>query len=138
MGTGVLKSLDWTKRRHITTKREINPVLYKELTFSWKRKIVSAIFEHKIQKEMILNYDQTGLGFTVSNKSTFTGKVVHSVPIANVDDKRQITATFCVNIVGDFLPVQLIYEGVTDKCHPKVLSPIVKTIGLTKILLWST
>ena len=72
---------------------------------------------------MILNFDQTVLGFTAPNKSTFTGKGVHSVTIANVDDKRQITATFCVNIVGDFLPVQLIYGGVTDKCHPKVKFP---------------
>ena len=107
---GVLKSLDWVKRRYTTAKREMNPALYEELTFSWKRKIANAIFEHKIQKEMILNFDQTG-------------KWDHSVPIANVDDKRQITATFCVNIVGDFLPVQLIYGGVTDKCHPKVKFP---------------
>ena len=101
----------------------MNPVLYEELTFSWKRKIANAIFEHKIQKEMILNFDETALGFTAPNKSTFTGKGVHSVPIANVDDKCQITATSCVNIVADFLPVQLIYGGVTDKCHPKVKSP---------------
>ena len=72
---------------------------------------------------MILNFDQTVLGFTAPNKSTFTGKGVHSVPIANVDHKRQITASFCVNIVGDFLPVQLIYRGITDKCHPKVKFP---------------
>ena len=48
---------------------------------------------------MILNFDQTVLGFTAPNKSTFTGKGVHSVPTANVDDKRQIVATFCVNAV---------------------------------------
>ena len=88
MGRGVLKSQDWVKRRYITTKREINPALYKKSTFSWKRKIASAIFEHKIQKEMILNFDQTALGFTAPNRSTFTGKGVHSVPSANVDDKR--------------------------------------------------
>ena len=35
----------------------------------------------------------------------------------NIDDKRQIAATICGNIVGDFLPVQLIYDGATDKCH---------------------
>ena len=51
------------------------------------------------------------------NKSASTGKGVHSVSIVNVDDKRQIAATISVNIVGDFLPVQLIYEGVTDKYH---------------------
>ena len=93
---------------------------------------------------MILNFDQTALGFISLNKSTFTGKEVNSVPIANVDDKRQITATFCLNIVGNFLPLQLIYGGSTDKLYPKVnfwssfISPIIKIIGLAKILLWST
>ena len=101
----------------------MNPALYKELTFSWKRKITNAIFEHRIQEEIILNFDQTALGFTAPNKSTFTGKGAHFVPIANADDKRRITATFCVNIVGDFLRVQLIYGGVTDRCHPKVKFP---------------
>ena len=101
----------------------MNPALYEELTFSWKRKIPDAIFQHKIEKEMILNSDQTDLGFTPPNKSTFTGKRVHSVPIANVDDKRQITAIFCVNIVGDFVPVQQIDGGVTEQCHPKVKFP---------------
>ena len=47
----------------------------------------------------------------------------YSVPIANVADKRQITATFCVDIVVDFLPLQLNYEGITDKCHSKVKFP---------------
>ena len=101
----------------------MNSALYEELKFSWKRKIANAIFEQKTQKEMNLNFDQTALGFTAPNRSTFTGKEVHYVPSANVDDKRQITATFCVNIVGDFLPVQLIYGGVTDKCHPQVKFP---------------
>ena len=113
---GVLKSLDRIKRRDTTGKREMNPALY-ELIFSCKRKIANAIFEHRIQKEMILNFDQTARGFTAWNKSTFTGKGVHSVPTANVDDKRQITATFCVKIVGNFLPVDVIYGSVTDKCN---------------------
>ena len=66
---------------------------------------------------MILNFDQTARGFTSRNKSTFTGKGVHSVPTENVDHKRQITATFCVKIVGNFLPVEVIYGSVTDKCN---------------------
>ena len=66
----------------------MNPALYEELKFSWKRKIANAIFEQKTQKEMIWNFDQTALGFTAPNRSTFTGKGVHSVPSANVDDKR--------------------------------------------------
>ena len=111
----VLKSLDWVKRRYTTAKRVMNPALHDELTFSWKRKIANAHFEHEYHKEMTFNF-----GFTASNKFTFIYIYIHSVSIANVDDKRQITATVCVNIIGDFLPVQLIYEGVTD---PKVKFP---------------
>ena len=66
---------------------------------------------------MILNFDQTPLGFTAPRKSTFTGKGVHSVPIANVDDKYQITATLCANIVGVF------FTSAADLCHPKVKFP---------------
>ena len=65
---GALKSLHWVKRRYTTSKRERNPALYKELTFSWKRKMPNAIFEHKIQKEMTLNFDQTALRFNSSEQ----------------------------------------------------------------------
>ena len=65
---GVLKSLDWVNRRYKTAKKEMNPTLYKELTFSWKKKIANEIFEHKIQKEMILNFDQTAFGLTARSK----------------------------------------------------------------------
>ena len=38
--------------------------------------------------------------------------------IAGIKDKRQITAVFCVSMMGKFLPVQLIYKGTTQCCHP--------------------
>ena len=41
----------------------------------------------------------------------------------NLDDRRQITATFVVNLSGEFLPIQLIYTGTTGLGHPKVNFP---------------
>ena len=41
------------------------------------------------------------------------------VQIAAVDDKRQITAVFACSLSGNFLPIQLIYEGTTHRCLPK-------------------
>ena len=35
-----------------------------------------------------------------------------SVAIAGAGYKRAITSTFIIDLVGHFLPVQLIYEGV--------------------------
>ena len=34
-------------------------------------------------------------------------------------DKRQITGTYCVSMTGVFLPLQIIYQGKTKRCHPK-------------------
>ena len=38
--------------------------------------------------------------------------------MSGIEDKRQITATFAALLSGSFLPVQLVYQGKTFKCHP--------------------
>ena len=45
------------------------------------------------------------------------------VAIAGVNDKKQITAVFCANAIGEFLAIQLIYAGKTSRCHPKFNFP---------------
>ena len=45
------------------------------------------------------------------------------IEIGGLKDKRQITAVFCGSIQGDFLPVQLIYKGTTERCHPRFKFP---------------
>ena len=41
------------------------------------------------------------------------------VEIAGYGDKRMITATFAATLSGKFLPMQILYGGKTDRCHPK-------------------
>ena len=115
----ILKSLDSIKRSGTTAKWDMNPALYEELIFSWKRKIVNIIFEHRIHNNMILNFDETSFGFTLPDQGS------QSISIANVDDKRQINGTFPFrfNISSRFLPFQLIHGGVIDRCHPIVKFP---------------
>ena len=60
---------------------------------------------------MILNFEQTPVGLTLSNKTMYTDKESECVPITNVDGKRQTTATFCVSQYGEFLSTQLIFDG---------------------------
>ena len=45
------------------------------------------------------------------------------VAITGINDKKQITAVFCANAFGEFLPIQLIYAGKTDRFHPKFNFP---------------
>ena len=45
-------------------------------------------------------------------------KKVKRVEVVGIEDKRQLTAMFAGSSSGDFLPLQLIYEGKTDCCVP--------------------
>ena len=120
---GILKSMNWVKRKGTTAKQTINPALYDGIAFTWKKKIAEKVFEHKIHDDLILNFDQTALGLTCPAKTTFTEKNAETVPIADLDNTRQITGSFVVNLSCEFLPIQLIYAGKTHLCHPKVEFP---------------
>ena len=48
---------------------------------------------------------------------------VQTVPREYMDDKRQITGTLCASLPGYFWPPQLIYLGLTYRCHPKIKFP---------------
>ena len=76
------------------------------------------------------------------NTRTFSLKGAKIVPITDVDDKRQITATLAASGTGDFLPIPLLYSGKTKRSiqqfsFPLSFSvPLTKIIGLTQRNLW--
>ena len=118
---GVLKSLDWVKTRYATAKTEINPARSIDIFLEEKNRKCNFWAQNSEgndlelwsncswihSSEQIFSYWEKG-SFCTHRKCWWL---------------TSITAALCVNIVGDFLPVQLIYGGVTDKCHPKVNFP---------------
>ena len=74
---------------------------------------------HSIPDDLIINFDQTRLPYIVRGNSTLNEKVAKSVPLQGKGKKKQSTGTFAVSMTGDFLPMQLIYEGKTPRCLPK-------------------
>ena len=72
----------------------------------------------EIPPELILNWDQTGLNLVPASTWTMEQKGKKRVEIKGLNDKRQITGVFCGNLLGDFLPIQLVYGGKTSRCHP--------------------
>ena len=77
----------------------------------------------EIPPELILNWDQTGIKIVPSSGWTMDQQGVKRVEVIGMNDKRQITAVFCASMVGDFLPIQLIYAGKTNRCHPQFQFP---------------
>ena len=96
--------------------------LEERLTF--QKKTSGAIFYYHIPKELIVNLDQTPLSYVSPSKYTFSVKSVKTVPIKGIDDKRQITATFAISMSGEFLPIQVIYDGKTKIFH-RIEKPLI-------------
>jgi len=73
--------------------------------------IKSVKMMEEIPNELVINWDKICSSFSMDNGSK-------RVELEGVNDKRQITAVFAGSLMGDFLPVQLVYEGTTSKCYP--------------------
>ena len=67
--------------------------------------------------------DQTPLPFFLVSSYTLAQNGDKTVPIKNCLDYRQITGTFAISMTGGFLPIQLIYQGKPDRCHPNFAFP---------------
>ena len=72
----------------------------------------------EILKEPILNLDQTGLNCVPSSSWAMEQKGAKHVELTGIDDNRQITVVFCGSLSGDSLPMQVVYQDKTNRCHP--------------------
>ena len=115
--------MGYVRRLATTGKVEISEKLKAEIETVCLYGIVQKINEHKIPSSMIINLDQTPLKFVPGRNKTLAKKGCKSLPIAGSPDKQIITATFCITLTGEFLPIQLIYGGKTKKSIPAVSFP---------------
>ena len=82
--------------------------------------IAAEVIINEIPKDLIVNWDQTGLLFVPSGEWTTNLAEENVIPITASDDKREITAVLAVSMSGEFLPPQLLYDGKTERCHLQV------------------
>ena len=76
-----------------------------------------------IPDEVIINWDQTGVPLVPTGEWTMHRAGDKIIPIANSDDKHQITTILAASMAGEYLPPQLIFKGKTQRCHPPVPFP---------------
>ena len=77
----------------------------------------------EIPDSLIINWDQTGVSYVPVSEWTMSKEGLKRVEVVGLKDKRQITAVFGGSMSGDFLPVQLVYQGKTTKSPPTVDFP---------------
>ena len=106
-------------RRKATTSARTLPENFGTIKNEFLNRITTNAIQHNIPDELILNFDQTGLKFVPCGEWTMEQKGSKRVEIAGLSDKRMITAVVVSMLSGDMLPVQLIYDGKTNRCHPQ-------------------
>ena len=119
----VFKRLNFVRRKSTTAKPFIAPGLIKEIGFSFYKEIHELVKWFNIPKELVINTDQTPLPFVIVSSYTKDKKGNQRVPIARTTNYRQITGTFGVSLSGDFLPIQLVYQGKIKRCQPRYPFP---------------
>ena len=81
-----------------------------------------------IPDSLIINLDQMGVKLVPAGDWTMAAKGSRRVEVIGLADKRQITATFATSLDGNFLSMQILYQGKSDRSHPKYKFPDVFNI----------
>lgn len=119
----LLNRMEFVQRRATTAKSKHSITNFSELKRSFLDDVADTVQMEDIPAELIMNWDQTGIKLVPSSSWTMERRGSKRVEMTGVGDKRQITAIFCGTILGDFLPIQLIYKGKTNRCHPHFSFP---------------
>ena len=77
----------------------------------------------EIPHDLIINWDQTAVHYVPVSNWTMAMEGSEKVPIAGIDDKRQITLVLAATMSGKLLPCQVVYQGKTKACLPSVTFP---------------
>ena len=118
----ILRGMGFVKRRG-NIKAKVAVEQFEVLKTQYLFDIKATVEMMEIPPELVINWDQTGIKIVPVSSWMMEKKGAKRVEIAGVDDKRQITAVFAATAVGEFLPIQLIYQGKTPASLPAFTFP---------------
>lgn len=118
----LLKRMNFVQRRG-STKAKVTPEEFERAKTGFLKEIIEVVKMEEIPIELIFNWDQTGLNLVPVSSWTMELKGSKCVAIQGLTDKRQITGVFCGTLIGEFLPIQLIYGGKTSRSIPPYSFP---------------
>ena len=71
----------------------------------------------------MFNWDQTAIQLVPTGQWTMNMQKKRLLQLKNSDGKCQITVVVATTITGELFPMQLLFQGKTERCHPKVKPP---------------
>ena len=108
----LLHHMKFVQRKVTTAKSKHTNTNFTRLKEQFLQDVVATVEMEEIPPELIPNW------IVPSNTWTIDQKGVKRVEVCGANEKRLITAVFWGSLIGDFLPIQVIYQGKTARCHP--------------------
>lgn len=109
--------LQWRYRRRTTAASKL-PSDWENQGVQMAMRIAANMAQYKVHPSLIINMDQTGIHLVPSSSWTYEKKGSENVAVIGTEDKRQITACIASSMDGNFLPLQLVFQGKTPRCLP--------------------
>lgn len=107
----IYRRCNFTRRAGTTRRPPVPRGLFEECKLTFLTDINRAITEHNIPPELVLNADQTPCSYVSVGRMTMAQRNSSAVPTKGLTDKRNITLTFVISLSGNFLAMQIIYQG---------------------------
>ena len=85
--------------------------------------IRTEVIMNDIPPSLIINWDQTAIHLVPVSGWTVNMQGEKSIPIAGLDDKREVMVVLAVTMAGEYFPPQILYQGKTEICHPAIEFP---------------
>ena len=113
-----LRRANFVERKGTKAAKKL-PEDFPQQKAAFLKQISDVIKKHAIPDDLIINLDETPLRIVPVAKRTLEQVGAKQVPIVGKEDKREITALLACTFSACLLPPQLLYEGKTERCHPK-------------------
>lgn len=109
--------MQWSWRMKTTAASKL-PNDWQEMGIQAAKRVGWNMQIYKVHPALVINMDQTGVHLAPVDSRTYESVGSKEVKVIGADDKRQITACIASSLDGDLLPLQLIFQGKTNACHP--------------------
>jgi hypothetical protein len=118
VSTWARSQLKWRWRARTTAASKL-PADWEEQGVRMAKRIAAHMEMHTVHPSLVINLDQTGVKLVPSSAWTYEKCNSSSVAVMGAEDKRQITACIASSLSGELLPLQLIFEGKTERSLPQ-------------------
>ena len=118
----LLQRMGYVKRK-CSNAGKVTYTHFDELKEDFLADVKAELLMNDVPRDLVFNWDQTAIQLVPTGEWTMNRAKEKVIAIKNSDDKRQITAVVAATITGELFPVQLLFQGKTERCHPKVKPP---------------